>query len=73
MPTPRPPSLPNLTPSEQAAYAGGLPWLNQVERGFAELTRKQLQRRVHRSTRQLEDESAPLSTTTTGTQNPSGG
>ena len=24
VPTPRPPSLPNLTPSEQAAYAGGL-------------------------------------------------
>ncbi len=29
-------------------------WLNQVERWFAELTRKQLQRGVHRSTRQLE-------------------
>ncbi|MDE0057720.1 MAG: IS630 family transposase [Defluviicoccus sp.] len=29
-------------------------WLNQVERWFAELTRKQLQRGVHRSTLQLE-------------------
>ena len=29
-------------------------WINQVERWFAELTRKQLQRGVHRSTRQLE-------------------
>ena len=29
-------------------------WLNQVERWFAELTRKRLQRGVHRSTRQLE-------------------
>ena len=32
------------------------PWLNQVERWFAELTRKRLQRGVHRSTRQLEDD-----------------
>ncbi len=30
------------------------PWLNQVERWFAELTRKQLQRGVQRSTLQLE-------------------
>ncbi len=29
-------------------------WINQVERWFAELTRKQLQRGVHRSTGQLE-------------------
>ena len=29
-------------------------WINQVGRWFAELTRKQLQRGVHRSTRQLE-------------------
>ena len=29
-------------------------WINQVERWFAELTRKQLQRGVHRSTTQLE-------------------
>ena len=29
-------------------------WINQVERWFAELTRKQLQRGVHTSTRQLE-------------------
>ena len=30
-------------------------WINQVERWFADLTRKQLQRATHRSTRQLED------------------
>jgi transposase len=30
-------------------------WINQVERWFAELTRKQLRRGVHRSTRALED------------------
>ena len=29
-------------------------WINQVERWFAELTRKQLQHGVHRSTLQLE-------------------
>jgi hypothetical protein len=29
-------------------------WINQVERWFAELTRKQLQRGVHRSTVELE-------------------
>jgi transposase len=29
-------------------------WINQVERRFAELTRKQLQRGVHRSTAELE-------------------
>lgn len=29
-------------------------WINQVERWFAELTRKQLQRGVHRSIGQLE-------------------
>ncbi len=29
-------------------------WINQVERWFAELTRKQLQRGAHRSTLQLE-------------------
>ncbi len=29
-------------------------WINQVERWFAELTRKQLKRGVHRSTRELE-------------------
>ncbi len=28
-------------------------WINQVERWFAELTRKQLQRGIHRSTAQL--------------------
>ena len=31
-------------------------WLNQVERWFAELTRKQLQRGAHRSIRKLEDD-----------------
>ena len=31
-------------------------WINQVERWFAELTRKQLRRGVHTSTRQLEDD-----------------
>ena len=31
-------------------------WINQVERWFAELTRKQLQRGVHTSTKQLEDD-----------------
>jgi transposase len=31
-------------------------WINQVERWFAELTRKQLQRGVHTSTRALEDD-----------------
>ena len=30
-------------------------WINQVERWFAELTRNQLRRSVHRSTRALED------------------
>lgn len=29
-------------------------WINQVERWFAELTRKQLQRGAHRSTAELE-------------------
>src|SRR3954467_2371166 len=29
-------------------------WINQVERWFAELTRKQIQRGVHTSVRQLE-------------------
>ena len=29
-------------------------WINQVERGFVELTRKQLQRAVHTLTNQLE-------------------
>jgi len=31
-------------------------WINQVERCVAELTRKQLRRGVHRSTRALEDD-----------------
>ena len=47
-------------------------WINQVERWFAELTRKQLQRGVHTSTRQLEA-SAPSSKSTTKTPSPSGG
>ena len=37
----------NFTPTSAS-------WINQVERWFAELTRKQLQRGVHTSTRQLE-------------------
>ena len=32
-----------------------MPWLNLVERWFAELTEKQLRRGVHRSTRELEE------------------
>jgi transposase len=32
----------------------GASWINQVERWFAELTRKQLRRGTHRSTRALE-------------------
>jgi transposase len=32
----------------------GAPWINLVERWFAELTNKQLQREAHRSTRALE-------------------
>ena len=35
-------------------------WINQVERWFAELTRKQLQRGVHRSTAELEADIAPF-------------
>ena len=31
-------------------------WINQVERWFAELTRKQIIRGVHTSTKQLEDD-----------------
>lgn len=33
----------------------GASWLNQVERWFAEITRKQIRRGVHRSTRELEE------------------
>lgn len=36
-----------------ATYAS---WINQIERGFAELTRKQLRRGVHTSTSQLEQD-----------------
>jgi aryl-alcohol dehydrogenase-like predicted oxidoreductase len=32
-------------------------WINQVERWFAELTRKQIRRGVHTSTKQLEADS----------------
>jgi transposase len=35
-------------------------WINQIERWFAELTRKQLRRGVHRSTRALEDDIRPF-------------
>ncbi len=35
-------------------YPTSASWINQVERWFADLTRKQLRRGVHTSTRQLE-------------------
>ena len=40
--------------SQQEVTPTSASWINQVERWFAELTRKQLQRGVHTSTRQLE-------------------
>lgn len=42
-----PPALVRFTPTSAS-------WINQVERWFAELTRKQLQRGAHRSTAELE-------------------
>ena len=45
--------LPTSPPSEVNVPTSAS-WINQVERWFAELTRKQLQRGVHTSTRQLE-------------------
>jgi transposase len=48
-------------------------WINQVERWFAELTRKRLRRGVHTSVRQLQAVSAPSSTGTTKTPSPSNG
>jgi transposase len=38
---------PHFTPTSAS-------WINQVERWFAEITRKQIRRGTHRSTRQLE-------------------
>src|SRR2546430_9273284 len=37
-----------------ALHANTASWINQVERWFAELTRKQIRRGVHTSTKQLE-------------------
>ena len=45
-------------------------WINQVERWFAELTRKQLRRGVHTSTSHPEATSTPSSSGTTTTQSP---
>ena len=46
------------SPPQRGQDAAGSPtsasWLNQVERWFAELTRKQIQRGVHRSVAELE-------------------
>ena len=51
--------LPEETPVRAARAiilleAPDLSWLNQIERWFAELTRKQIQRGVHRSVAELE-------------------
>ena len=48
-------------------------WINQVERWFAELTRKQLQRGVHRSTRQPEADILAFIDRHNKTPSPSGG
>ena len=48
-------------------------WINQVERWFAELTRKQIQRGVHTSVRQLEPTSVRSSRPTTPTLSPTDG
>src|SRR5690554_1511298 len=48
-------------------------WINQVERWFAELTRKQLQRGVHRSPPISKQTSSHSSTPTTRTQSPTNG
>jgi putative transposase len=45
-------------------------WLNQVERWFAELTRKQIQRGVHRSVRELEADIAAFIDTHNETPKP---
>jgi hypothetical protein len=49
------------------------PWINLVDRWFAELTRKQIQRGVHTSVRQLEADIRPSSTCTSKTQGPLNG
>ena len=46
-------------------------WINQIERWFAELTRKQIQRGVYNSVRQLEVDICTSSTCTTKVQSPS--
>ena len=43
-------------------------WINQVERWFAELTRKKLRRGVHTSTKQLEADIRAFSSVTTKSQ-----
>jgi len=48
-------------------------WIKQVERWFAELTRKRLRRGIHTSVRQLEADIAPSSTDTTKTPKPFNG
>jgi hypothetical protein len=42
------------SPWTTRSASNGASWTNQVERWFAELTRKQIQRGVHTSVRQLE-------------------
>src|SRR5712675_2299920 len=48
-------------------------WINQVERWFAELTRKQIQRGVHTSVRQLEADIRTFIDLHNKTQSPSNG
>jgi len=48
-------------------------WLNRVERWFAELTEKQIRRRIHRSTPSWNRLSAASSSTATSTRNPLSG
>ena len=48
-------------------------WINQVERWFAELTRKRLRRGVHTSVRQLQADIRSSSIGTTKTPSPSNG
>lgn len=48
-------------------------WINQVERWFAELTRKPLQRGVHRSTAELEADIVAFIAAHNETQNPTNG
>ena len=58
--TPRPQhqgaARPAWLPSQSGTTPASASWINQVERWFAELTRKQLRRGVHTSTSQLEQD-----------------